>query len=119
MINDNQSKISSEGGSNVLEAADDYITFQTPVIFNLDNIQNLELCEEDFKSGVSDVSRLCGQISALVSIGISPELALSYLADKESTNNINEYNYKISKINAESNVNSAKYGQMSISRMTI
>ena len=83
------------------------------------SIQNLEFSEEDFKSGVSDVSRLCGQISALANVGIHPHFALSYLSDKESTKNINEYNYKISKLNADSNIQSAKFGAANFIKVSI
>ena len=119
MIEKNQDKILDGDDSNVQEINNEYEEFSIPIFIKTDSVQNLEFSEESFKCGVSDVSRLCGQISALANVGIHPHVALSYLSDKESTENINKYNYEISKLNAESNVQAAKFGVANFTKVSI
>lgn len=83
------------------------------------NISSIFIDEKLFKDGVKNMSTLCGQISALCSVGITPSMALSYLNDKFTSEEINKNNLEISKLNANANIESAKYTSDILPRYTI
>ena len=60
-----------------------------------------------FKNGVDSMSELCGKITALVNVGITPSMALTYLSDTDASKAFMEHNLKVSEINADANVKSA------------
>lgn len=86
---------------------------------NKDNIDRVQFNRDDFILGVNSVSRLCGQITALVNVGITPDMALSYLASVEESDKLAAHNLEVSKISAESGVEMAKYGMVSGTKMSV
>jgi hypothetical protein len=44
-------------------------------------------------------------------------MALSYLSEKESSDKIAEYNFKISELNANANIESARFNGASMQKM--
>lgn len=60
--------------------------------------------EERFQQGVNDVSRLCGKIAALSSIGVSPEAALQYFSGIKENQAVAENNLAMARLNAETQV---------------
>lgn len=94
----------------------DYIS-DNIVNLNKENISDLVLDKKLFGEGIQEISKLCGKIAALCSVGITPSMALSYIAEKESSDKIGEYNLQISKMNADATIESSKYGMASVQKM--
>lgn len=72
-------------------------------IVNLDksNVEELHLDIVEFNNGISKMSELCGMISALVNVGITPSMALSYISEKEVTEKVLSNGLETAKVNAE------------------
>lgn len=71
------------------------------------NVSNIDFDSIKFKNGVDSMSELCGKITALVNVGITPSMALTYLSDTDASKAFMEHNLKVSEINADANVKSA------------
>ena len=71
------------------------------------NVSNIAFDLDKFKNGVDSMSELCGKITALVNVGITPSMALTYLSDTDASKAFMEHNLKVSEINADANVKSA------------
>lgn len=71
------------------------------------NVSNIDFDSTKFKNGVDSMSELCGKITALVNVGITPSMALTYLSDTDASKAFMEHNLKVSEINADANVKSA------------
>ena len=64
---------------------------------------------KEFQRGINDVSRVCGMITALVNVGITPSMALSYISENESNKSIIDSNYKIAELQSKTAKDTAKY----------
>lgn len=71
------------------------------------SVSNIAFDLDKFKNGVDSMSELCGKITALVNVGITPSMALTYLSDTDASKAFMEHNLKVSEINADANVKSA------------
>ena len=71
------------------------------------SVSNIAFDSAKFKNGVDSMSELCGKITALVNVGITPSMALTYLSDTDASKAFMEHNLKVSEINADANVKSA------------
>ena len=106
LLNDNNLNSSEYIESNIID-------------LDVDNLKDIVINKSDFNDGVKDMSRLCGQISALCAVGITPSMALSYISEKYASDEVNKYNLKISELNANSNIESSKFGAMSVQKYSI
>lgn len=71
------------------------------LLLDVDNILDCVLDKSQFQDGINDISYLCGQISALTTVGVSAETAAALLFDSESTRNICDNNIECSNITAK------------------
>ena len=71
------------------------------------NVSNIDFDSTKFKNGVDSMSELCGKITALVNVGITPSMALTYLSDTDASKAFMEHNLEVSEINADANVKTA------------
>lgn len=67
------------------------------------------LDKEEFDNGIKKVSALCGAITALVNVGITPSKAMDYLVEKEAAESAMEHNLKMAEIQANAAIQSAKF----------
>ena len=96
----------------------DYIN-ENIFVLNKDLLSDITIDPVLFSEGVKEVSKICGKISALCSVGITPSMALSYISDKEISNDTIEYNLAVSKMNADATVESSKYGMSGVQKMMV
>lgn len=89
------------------------------ITIDISEVSKCTLNKDKFQEGMNEVSALCGKIVALTNVGITPNMALSYIADVDGQSHMSEYNLKVSKMNAESNVESAKFGASFLSKMSM
>lgn len=80
------------------------------VKLNTSNIKKILIDEDEFEDGVNSVSKLCGAISALTSVGITPDKAMDYVVDKEGAEAAMKHNIEICKIQQEASVKTAELG---------
>ena len=50
---------------------------------NKDNISDIQYDKSKFEKGISKMSKICGMITALVNVGITPDNALAYISEYE------------------------------------
>ena len=80
-------------------------------ILELKNNNELCTCNIDYKkfqSGINEISKMCGEITALVNVGIDPHRALDFLQEKYITEIITSGNLDVAKINANAAIESSK-----------
>lgn len=70
---------------------------------------SISINTEKFQDGVDSMSKLCGQISALINIGINPNKAMDYIVDKEASMDMMMHNIKITEISSQAAVNAARF----------
>lgn len=104
--------------SNMASSDKDYIE-DNIILLNSNNLADIEINEDMFRHGVDDMSFLCGQITALVNVGIQPSMALSFICDKYTGDKAAEYNLKISEMNSKANIECSKYGAGVVSKMSM
>lgn len=77
---------------------DNLITLDTEYLssFTLDDVE--------FKNGIKDMSRLCGSISALVSVGLNPNTAIEYITQMNLTKLSMEHSVVMGKLESETAV---------------
>ena len=80
---------------------------------NLDNLAESFINKDRFQVGVNDVSYLCGVISALASVGITPNKAMDYIVDKEAADVAMKHNLEILNIQKETSVETARLNLVS------
>jgi len=61
-----------------------------------------------YKDGINSVSEMCGAISALVSVGITPSMAMLYLSEREGTKLGMEHNLEINRLNSTTLIQTSK-----------
>lgn len=84
--------LNSEEGSKYIE--------QNIIGLDTSNI-DLQFDKKEFKKGVDKLSEICGSVTALVNVGITPDMALQYLSDRELTMKNLDNTYELSKLNTE------------------
>lgn len=80
---------------------------------NLENLKDSVIDKDWFQFGVNDVSYLCGAISALVSVGITPNKAMDYIVEKEAADVAMKHNLEILNIQKETSVETARLNLVS------
>lgn len=75
---------------------------------NLDNLAESFINKDRFQTGVNDVSYLCGAISALASVGITPNKAMDYIVEKEAADAAMKHNLEILNIQKETSIETAR-----------
>lgn len=63
----------------------------------------------EFGEGVKEFSKICGKVSALMSLGIDPTHALAYISECEDRDVTYKNNIEIAKIQSETQTSAAKY----------
>lgn len=86
----------------------DIIEQVTPKIeVNVDEVQGLELNSQEFQAGIDSISFLCGQYSALRSVGIDSSSAIDIIVNERNI----EFNLQINEMTCTSNEKTAKIQQ--------
>lgn len=86
----------------------DIIEQVTPKVeINVDKVQGLELNSQEFKAGIDSISFLCGQYSALRSVGIDSSSAIDIIVNERNI----EFNLQINEMTCTSNEKTAKIQQ--------
>lgn len=75
---------------------------------NLENLNDSLVDKKKFQFGIDDVSYLCGAISALVSVGITPNKAMDYIVEKEAADAAMKHNLEILNIQKETSIETAR-----------
>ena len=96
----------------------DYIE-DNVLLLDTNNISDIKLNKKLFIDGVDEVSKLCGMISALCNVGITPSAALNYISNKEESDKAIDYNYKISELNSNAIIESSKYSMNNLQKTMI
>lgn len=80
-------------------------------IFNIskDSLGSVKFDKSEFQDGIAKMSKLCGMISALVSVGITPNSALQYISETEGAKIITESNIEMAKIQSQTARDTAKF----------
>lgn len=53
------------------------------VVLEVDNLDGLELDRKEFNKGLAEMSKTCGKVTALLTIGFTVDMALDYLLNIE------------------------------------
>lgn len=77
---------------------------------NKDNISDIQYDKSKFEKGISKMSKICGMITALVNVGITPDNALTYISEHELNEKGTEATLEITKIQADASVAVSKCG---------
>jgi hypothetical protein len=86
----------------------DIIEQVTPKVeINVDEVQGLELNSQEFQAGIDSISFLCGQYSALRSVGIDSSSAIDIIVNERNI----EFNLQINQMTCTSNEKTAKIQQ--------
>lgn len=93
---------------------EDFIGF-TPIELFKEDVEFLGYDADEFQNGIDSVSFICGQLSAFINCGLSPEMALNYIMSKE----INENNIKISEISKSMNIEVSKNQVINVDKNTV
>lgn len=96
----------------------DYIS-DTIILLDTDRLSNFSLDEASFKKGIDSVSELCGAITALVNVGITPSKAMEYLIDKAAAREAMAHNIEMANIQAKATVESSKYESVAIQKNSL
>ena len=87
----------------------DIIEQVTPKVeVNVDEVQGLELNSQEFQAGIDKVSRTCGMISALASVGLTKDQIMDYVINEQNI----EFNLKLNQMTCDSNKETAKIQQV-------
>lgn len=85
------------------ENSNDYIA-ENIICLDIAELENSSYNIQSFNDGVKSVSRLAGQITGLVNIGITPSMAFNYLIEKEALKETIAHNMEISKLDTKNNL---------------
>lgn len=110
--------VNEQSGVLPFSMGDDYLEEFIQCI-DPDNILDVEFDAEAFQRGVNAMSEMCGKITALVNVGLTPTMALSYIAGSEESKQVAAHNLEVSKVSAEASVEAAKYGASFAQKMSI
>lgn len=87
------------------------LSSQNTIEFNRkEEFNNLIFDLASFNNGIKKVSELCGMITALSNVGVSPVVALQYISNREDMSDSISSNEKIAELNNKSNIECAKSG---------
>lgn len=93
--------------------------FSNILSINKGNISDSCIDRDLFVKGVKSVSELCGAITALVNIGVHPNKAMDYLAEKEFAIDNRAHNLELTKIQAETGIAISKNENGNMQKNTI
>ena len=104
-----------------LEELNSHIDYIEENIIKLDTkrFDKFRMDEPLFKSGIDSVSEMCGAISALSSVGITPSMAMMYLSEREGTKLGMAHNLEISKLNSNTLIATSKYESANLQKNTL
>ena len=86
----------------------DIIEQVTPKIeVNVEGVKKLEINSQEFQAGIDKVSRTCGMISALASVGLNKDQIMDYVINEQNI----EFNLQINEMTCTSNEKTAKIQQ--------
>ena len=108
----------NEESSYVLESNCDYIPENT-VSINKEVLFGCNYNLECFQTGINKVSEICGMITALVNVGITPSNALSYISNENMFKDSLEHEKDIASIQSKTNIECAKYDNVSMQKNII
>lgn len=77
---------------------------------NKDNISDIQYDKSKFEKGISKMSKICGMITALVNVGITPDNALAYISEYELNEKGTEATLEITKIQADASIAASRCG---------
>ena len=107
-----------EQEAQVLELTEDQIAqllSQQALTLDTSNVEDIQIFDESFEDGVYDVSEVCGSISALVSVGLTPAEALDYICNKETM----AYNLQLAELNNKTSIEIAKINAVQVEKAGI
>lgn len=81
-----------------------------PIQMEIDNLCEIHFDEKEFQKGIKEISKVCGVITGLINVGISPNNALDYVINKETI----EHNQKLNKDTINGNKEIAQVQQVQI-----
>lgn len=100
------------------ECGVDYLS-EYIVNIDIENLNDITFSKESFQKGVNKMSKLCGMISALVNVGIPPDMALNYLATQKANKATIDMSLKTIEMQTQANIESAKYEYCTTQKNTI
>lgn len=83
------------------------------IFLNTENLSSIEIDKELFAEGVKSVSKICGAIAALNSVGVSTTDAFAYVIDTEYRKDALKNNLDIASLNSKSVIESSRFGKIS------
>lgn len=87
----------------------DIIEQVTPKVkVNVEEVQELQINSQEFQAGIDSISFLCGQYSALRSVGIDSNSAIDIIVNERNI----EFNLQINEMTCKSNEKQAKLQQV-------
>ncbi len=101
-----------------LELTDEQIAqllSQPALTLDTSNVEDIQIHDELFYEGVCDVSDICGSITALVSVGLTPAEALDYILNRENI----AYNLRATQMNNETSIKIAQINAVQAEKTTI
>jgi len=113
----------SELEEQLLDAREDYpleddeynAPFSPIPLFTENLVEEIEFNSEAFQEGVDSVSCVCGKLTALINVGLTPENALEYLMNQE----IIESNYRMGLLDKEKTIAVAKEHCIAVEKNSI
>lgn len=98
-----------KGIDELCNSSDDSYIKENIIIIDKINNGDFSFNKEKFQNGIDCISELCGKITALVNVGLTPTAALNYIASKEDRNDTLGYMLEAAKINSNTVIESSKY----------
>ena len=97
------------------ELQEEFVTYFEPIPIFKEYLEDIGYDEDEFENGVNSISFDCGQITALLNIGLSIEDALAYLTNKLLMQN----SIDLAKINQNTSVLVAKEQSIQTEKNTL
>lgn len=86
----------------------DYIQ-ENIVYLNTESLSRLNYDENKFSEGLKSMSYLCGKITALVNVGITPSEALVYISNMDTLDKATANEKEIAELQSNTSIECAKY----------
>ena len=97
----------------------DYIKDNIILVNTTDVELDSKIPLDSFQRGVDAVAEMCGSISALVSVGITPSKAMDFLVSQINADKGMKHESEMIKIQANASVESAKYESANAQKVMI
>lgn len=91
------------------EASKEYIEDNIVLVDTIDVELDSKIPLDSFQRGIDKMAEMCGSISALVSVGITPSKAMDFLVSQINADKGMKHEAEMIKIQANASVESAKY----------